>query len=346
MRKIGTPASSSYLHAVGVTQAYSAAIGVTFRGRRGAPLVALRDRGIPFRMLRKRSAARGDAPVAENHRQLWRGALVCCVAICLVHGPVWAGEKSAPTVIRGSSTLQPVVEKWADTFGQTEGSPTFDIEATGTSEGIDDLMAGRADISMASRPLSQEELSAARDKGLTIGETVVARMGIAVIVHRDNPVSSVAVGKLAEIFSGGILSWQAVGGPDEPIIVVRKDSGWSPDFFRRRIMGDKEFVDDSVMVGSKEDVVAEVSSRPWSIGVTGMPEAIPALDRINLIRLDSDDSNKDSTYALSRPLFFFTIEDSPPVRKFLDYVVGEKAQEMIVDTGFYPAYQADAMSTE
>jgi phosphate transport system substrate-binding protein len=249
-------------------------------------------------------------------------------------------------VIRGSSTLQPVVEKWAGAFGQKKGAPAFDIVASGTSEGIDDLMAGRADISMASRPLSQEELSTASDKGLAIRETTVARMGIAVIIHRDNPVSSVAVGKLAEIFAGDILSWQAVGGPDEPIVVVRKDSGWSPDFFRRRIMGDREFVDDSVMVDSKEGVVAEVSSRPWSIGVTGMPEAIPALDRISLIRLDSDDSNKDSTYALSRPLFFFTIEDSPPIRKFLDYVLEEKAQEMIVDTGFYPAHQADAMSQE
>ena len=65
-------------------------------------------------------------------------------------------------------------------------------------------MAGSADISMASRPLSQDEKSSAREKGLTIRETIVARMGIAVIVHRDNPVSSVAVGKLAEIFSGDI----------------------------------------------------------------------------------------------------------------------------------------------
>jgi phosphate transport system substrate-binding protein len=271
--------------------------------------------------------------------------MVCCLAVCF-HAPAWAGEENASIVIRGSSTLQPVVEKWADAFGQTEGAPAFDIAATGTSEGIEDLLAGRADISMASRPLNPEEKSAARDKGLTIRETTVARMGIAVIINRENPVSSVAVSKLAEIFSGGIQNWQAVGGPDKPIIVVRKDSGWSPDFFRRRIMGDKAFVEDSVMVDSKEDVVAEVSSRAWSIGVTGMPEAIPALDRISLIRLDSDDSSTDSTYALSRPLFFFFIEDSPAIQNFLDFVLMDKAQEMIVDTGFYPAHQADAMSED
>ena len=272
--------------------------------------------------------------------------LVCCLAICLLGGLAWAGGENAAIVVRGSSTLQPVVDEWANAFGQTEGAPAFDIEATGTSEGIDDLLAGRADISMASRPLKPEEESAARDKGLAIRETTVARMGIAVIVNRDNPVSSVAVGKLAEIFSGEIRSWQAVGGSDEPIIVVRKDSGWSPDFFRERIMGDKEFVEDSVMVDSKEGVVAEVSSRTWSIGVTGMPEAIPALDRISLIRLDSDDFDQDSTYALSRPLFLFTIEDTPTIRKFLDYVLTDKSQEMIVDTGFYPAHQVDAMSEE
>jgi len=272
--------------------------------------------------------------------------MVCCFANFLVHPPAWAGDENAPIVIRGSSTLQPVAEKWANAFGQTEGAQTFDIVATGTSEGIDDLLAGRADISMASRPMSQEELSAAHDKGLTIRETTVARMGIAVIVNPENPVSAVEVSKLAEIFSGKVLSWREVGGPDEPIVVVRKDSGWSPDFFRRRIMGDKEFVDESVMVDSKEGVVAEVSSRPWSIGVTGMPEAIPALDRISLIRLDSDDSDQDSTYALSRPLFFFTIEDKPPIQKFLEYVIGKEAQKMIVDTGFYPAHQADSMSEE
>lgn len=272
--------------------------------------------------------------------------VVCGIAICLVPAPAWTSDENAPIVIRGSSTLQPVAEKWANAFGQTEKAQTFDIIATGTSEGIDDLLAGRTDISMASRPLSQEELSAARDKGLTIRETTVARMGIAVIVNPKNPVASVEISKLAEIFSGKVLSWKEVGGPDEPIVVVRKDSGWSPDFFRRRIMGDKEFVDDSVMVDSKEGVVAEVSSRPWSIGVTGMPEAIPALDLISLVRLDSDDSGQDSTYALSRPLFFFTIDDKTPIRKSLEYVTGKKAQKMIVDTGFYPVHQADAMSEE
>ena len=137
-----------------------------------------------------------------------------------------------------------------------------------------------------------------------------------------------------------------VGGPDEPIVVVRKDSGWSPEFFHKRVMGAREFVADSVMVDSKEGVVTEVSARPWSIGVTGMPEAIPALDRIGLIRLVSGRSDEDSTYALSRPLFFFTVENSAPARPFLEFVAEEKAQNLIVDLGLYPAKQLDPMSSD
>jgi len=259
---------------------------------------------------------------------------------------VWAGDANAPIVVRGSSTLRPVVEIWAAEFDPMSAESSFDIEATGTSEGISDLITGKADIAMASRPMSQEERTAARDRGIVIQETVVARMGIAVIVHRDNPVSSIEMNALAEVFSGDVRSWKMVGGPDEPIVVVRKDSGWSPEFFHKRVMGDREFVADSVMVDSKEGVVTEVSDRPWSIGVTGMPEAIPALDRIGLIRLVSGSSGEDSTYALSRPLFFFTIENSAPARPFLGFVAGKKAQSLIVDLGLYPAKQLDPMSSD
>lgn len=272
--------------------------------------------------------------------------MVCCVAISHVQSSAWALEEDAPLEIRGSSILRPVVETWADEFGQLPGAPRLNIVATGTSEGIGDLLSGRAEIAMASRPMSRDELATAREKGLVVRELIVARMGIAVIVNRGNPVSTISMVDLAEVFSGDTRNWQALGGSDEQIVVVRKDSGWSPEFFRLRVMKDREFFNDSVMVDSKEGVVAEVSGRPWSIGVTGMPEAISALDKVSLIRLTRQGSEEDATYALSRPLFFFTIGGSVPVQQFLDFVSGEGAQEMIVESGLYPAKQADSMASD
>lgn len=272
--------------------------------------------------------------------------VTCCVVAGQSPCSVWADGGSDSIVVRGSSTLQQLTEIWADAYGQDAKASSLDIAATGTSEGIEALLAGEADIAMASRPLSQEESAAAHDRGIVIQETIVARMGIAVIVHLDNPVSSIALTSLAEIFSGDVRSWASVGGPDEPIVVVRKDSGWSPEFFRMRVMENREFVADSVIVDSKEGVVAEVADRSWSIGVSGMPEVIPALDRIRLIRLVGGKSDEDSTYALSRPLFYFSVENSAVAEPFLDFVMGKKAQKMIIDFGLYPARQLDPMSSD
>lgn len=134
-----------------------------------------------------------------------------------------------------------------------------------------------------------------------------------------------------------------LGGPDETITVVRKESGWSPSFFKTRIMAGKQYLSGGLIVDSKEAILNEGSQRPWAIGVTGMPEAVPALDRINLLRLESGRSEGGSTYALSRPLFFFTIGESLAVQPFLEYVRSAEAQQSIIEIGFFPALQGDQL---
>jgi phosphate transport system substrate-binding protein len=274
------------------------------------------------------------------------------VLICALAATAFAqdqgdsGKHTPQIIVSGSSNLQPFVETWVSAFTGSTDAPTFLVEGAGTSQGIDDLLNGRAQIAMASRSMNDEERLEAEKNGLNIRETVVARMGIAVIVTKGNPIASLTIGEIASIFSGESTNWQAFGGPDQQINVVRKESGWSPEFFHERIMGDKDFSGAAVIVDSKEDVVELVGIRPWTIGFTGMPEAIPALDRVGLVRIVSDSSNTDATYALSRPLYFYTIEGTAAVEPFLDYTTGPEAQGMIIDAGFYPANQTDAVEVE
>lgn len=282
---------------------------------------------------------------------LWhRFAFAGLIASIAVTGVAWGGDDVGddPTqiIIRGSSNLQPFVEEWVDAFAGPAAASDFSVTGDGTSEGIAALLAGRAHIAMASRSMNDEERLAAETGGIKIRETVVARMGIAVIVTKGWPITSLTTHEIAAIFAGSTTTWRALGGPDQTIIVVRKDSGWSPDFFRERIMEGKGFTDAAVVVDSKEDVVAEVGGQSGAIGFTGMPEAIPALDRVSLVRIVGDDSNSDATYALSRPFFFYTIEDTPLIEPFLAFSIGPEAQGMIVEAGFYPANQSDALAEE
>jgi ABC-type phosphate transport system substrate-binding protein len=117
--------------------------------------------------------------------------------------------------------------------------------------------------------------------------------------------------------------------------------GTHPDLFRDEILGDRDFAADAVVVDSKEDVVAEVENRPWSIGFTGLAEALPELARVSLLRLTNDRSDEDATYALSRPLYFYTVADSPSAQPLLEFVLGPEVQEQIQDVGVFPARRPD-----
>ena len=282
---------------------------------------------------------------SDQPRQAFRlvALLACCAVISLASSGCGAGEATGPIVVRGSGTLAPIVERWVSAYSATADGISFEIADVGSEEGIADLLQGEADIALSSRPMSPEEQAAFDAQGLTVRETVVARMGIAVVIHPSNPVDSAPAAQVGGVFAGEISSWLDLGGPDEAITVVRKETGWSPSFFQNRVMGGRQYLDGGLVVDSKETILMEVSQRPWAIGVTGMTEAFPALDRVKLLRLQSDTSEADSTYALSRPLFFFTVGDSPALLSFLDYAGSPEAQQSIIETGFFPASQSDRL---
>lgn len=59
---------------------------------------------------------------------------------------------------------------------------------------------GIVDLAMASRELKGSEREA-------LTPVVIARDGIAVIVHRDNPIESITLAQLRAVFTGELLSW-------------------------------------------------------------------------------------------------------------------------------------------
>ncbi|MEZ4463171.1 MAG: substrate-binding domain-containing protein [bacterium] len=60
----------------------------------------------------------------------------------------------------------------------------MDVQAGGSSRGIADARQGAADVGMVSRALKAEEGD--------LTATPIARDGIALIVHRDNPIAALS----------------------------------------------------------------------------------------------------------------------------------------------------------
>lgn len=109
-------------------------------------------------------------------------------------------SQSGKLVIGGSTSVTPLMEKFAEKYMEMYPEVKIEIQATGSSAGIQAAIQGAADLGMASRDLSDEEKA-------ELTNVVIAKDGIAVIVHNDNAVEDLTLDQIKAIFVGDIKTW-------------------------------------------------------------------------------------------------------------------------------------------
>ena len=107
----------------------------------------------------------------------------------------------------------------AETFMEKYPNVTVQAEFTGSSAGIESVLAGQCDVGDSSRALKDDE----KAKGAV--ENIVAIDGIAVVVDPSNAVDGLSKDDLTGIYDGSITNWKDVGGSDMPIVVVGREAG-------------------------------------------------------------------------------------------------------------------------
>jgi phosphate transport system substrate-binding protein len=124
-----------------------------------------------------------------------------------------------PLCYAGATTLQKYFMPAAAKLFYSESSVRIQIEGGNTNPGLRALHKGEIDVAGSGRYLTEEEKS----QGLT--EHFLGWDVLAIIVHRDNPVTNLSLKDLQGIFSGAITNWKVAGGQDQPIIVVTSPKG-------------------------------------------------------------------------------------------------------------------------
>ena len=109
-------------------------------------------------------------------------------------------SQSGKLVIGGSTSVTPLLDKFAEKYMEMYPEVKIEIQATGSSAGIQAAIQGAADLGMASRDLSDEEKA-------ELTNVVIAKDGIAVIVHNDNAVEDLTLDQIKAIFVGDIKTW-------------------------------------------------------------------------------------------------------------------------------------------
>lgn len=135
---------------------------------------------------------------------------------------------------------------------------------------------------------------------------------IAVITHKDNPVTRLTKEQLKGIFTGKITNWKDVGGKDMPVIVIwgRLIPGTN-NLFVKNMLDGEPLIKDVLETTTAEDVRQHVASNPEATGIG--PAAIV-----------NDTVKSPDIPDISRPIILVTKgKPSPSVQKLIDFIHGE-----------------------
>ena len=128
-------------------------------------------------------------------------------------------DLSGSISLAGSTSMEKLANAMAEAFMEYYPNVNVTAEFTGSSAGIESLLAGQCDIGDSSRALTDDEKS----KGAV--ENIVAIDGIALVVDPDNTVEDLSTDDLTNIYTGKITNWGELDGPDEPIVVIGREAG-------------------------------------------------------------------------------------------------------------------------
>lgn len=226
---------------------------------------------------------------------------------------------------------------------------SIDLNASGSSDAFPGLLSGDALIGMSSRPIRSAEVAAFESAGKAgidrAGfEHILALDGIVVIVSPENPMRLINIRDVADIFSGDIDNWAALGGPDQPIrlYAAAPNSGTAESFEELLLAPNGRTMAGGAQVfQSGRDLSDAVAADPYGIGFTGLAfersaRALAIETSCGIVVEPNDFGVKTEEYPLSRRLFLYTTGDTLPedARGLLEYALSDEAQPEIADIGF------------
>lgn len=109
------------------------------------------------------------------------------------------------------------------------------------------LSSSPADVILVARPPSEEELKAAAERGVELDVRPVALDAFVFLVNDANPVKSLTMEQIRDIFADKVANWKDVGGKDQPLNAYSRD----------RNSGSRELMDELVMKGLEHSIKDE-----------------------------------------------------------------------------------------
>jgi phosphate transport system substrate-binding protein len=244
---------------------------------------------------------------------------------------------SGTLVISGASTMMGLVGAMAERFEKQNPGVHIELRPGPADRGVAEIRQGKATIAMVARTLNPDE------QGLT--GFPVARDGIGIVVHRQNPLQGLSAAQLREVMTGKVTNWRALGGPDAPIyLVARRPGGGASERLAQYLRISVDDFKSHLVAGVNAEVIDAVSAQTGAVSYMSLGDAERSARAgvpIKLLALAGVEATSRavlrSDFPVTRPLMLVTAGKPGPLeRAFIDFALTPQVVDLIRNHGFVP----------
>jgi phosphate transport system substrate-binding protein len=231
-----------------------------------------------------------------------------------------SSSKECALIWRGDvATAQGVVTQVALAW-QKAGHGCIGLQPFNTASGLDAVAMGSADLAGSARASD----ASAEDANLTF--TPVAWDALVLITQASNPISSLSLKQVHDIYYGKITNWSEVGGSNAPIDLYAVASpGDGVEYSLRELLfghGDQSVAAPRLYVNTHQ-LEAGVNLNPNGLGVATLAD-ISSNPNIKAIPINGVAPNATSigngSYVLFTPLYLVSNPRSPKAAKVSEFI--------------------------
>lgn len=282
------------------------------------------------------------------------------LAVTLLHtgcskGDGTGSNGTAGTTIqnKGSDTMVNLAQSWAEEYKKVAPEVDVEVSGGGSGVGIAALIKGTIDIASASRDMKLEEIELAKkNTGKEPKKITVGYDGLAMYVHKDNPLDEITSEQVAEIYAedGKITKWSDMGvkipgtSTDEIVRVSRQSSSGTYEFLREHVLKNRDFKLGSRDMNGSKEVVELVGSTPTAIGYSGMGYSTASVKMLKVKTTQNAPAYEPNvanilakSYPIARSLELYTLgEPEGAVKRYIEWILSDAGQRVVEATGYVP----------
>ena len=222
-----------------------------------------------------------------------------------------------------------------------------------THGAIIDLIDNRSDLIVVARKMSADEKQYAYEAGVSLIETPIALDALDFIINTQNPVNSLTVEQIRNIYLGNITNWTEVGGKNEEIIpFIRNANSGSQEMMNEIVMNNADMPDwtvsyaDEVTLGSMIMVYSELMANTNGICFTPhyyKEYMVIGFDNIKTLAINRIAPNKNSIknkrYPFVANVYVSIRSDTDPnsmTYKLYEWLQSKSGKRVIEESGYVP----------